>query len=75
MSLEHFTGAFNQTLDATAFVINPPAINGLGLAGGFEIYLQDRTGGSVKDLDTCQTPYNRSKQTPRDKECKILARY
>ena len=45
------TGAFNQTLDATAFVINPPAINGLGLAGGFEIYLQDRTGGSVKDLD------------------------
>lgn len=45
------TGALNQSVDATAFVMNPPAIMGLGLAGGFEIYLQDRTGGSIKDLD------------------------
>lgn len=45
------TGALNQKVDATAFVINPPAIMGMGLAGGFEVYLQDRTGGSVADLN------------------------
>lgn len=45
------TGALNMNLDATAFVMNPPAIMGLGLAGGFEIYLQDRTGGSIQDLE------------------------
>ena len=45
------TGALNQGLDAGAFVMNPPAIMGLGLAGGFEIYLQDRANGSIKDLN------------------------
>ncbi len=45
------TGELNQKLDATAFVLNPPAIMGLGLAGGFEIYLQDRTGGSINKLE------------------------
>ena len=45
------TGALNQKVDATAFVVNPPAIMGMGLAGGFEVYLQDRTGGSVADLN------------------------
>lgn len=45
------TEILHQKVDATAFVMNPPAITGLGLGGGFEIYLQDRTGGSVKDLD------------------------
>lgn len=45
------TGAINQKVDATAFVVNPPAIMGMGLAGGFEIYLQDRTGGSIADLN------------------------
>ena len=44
------TADFNQQLEATAFVMNPPAIDGLGLTGGFEVYVQDRSGGSIKDL-------------------------
>ncbi len=45
------TGGLNQVVEGFGFVMNPPAIMGLGLAGGFEIYLQDRTGGSIKDLN------------------------
>ncbi len=45
------TGALNARLDAIGFVLNPPAIMGLSLTGGFEAYLQDRTGGSIQDLE------------------------
>ncbi len=34
-----------------AFSFSPPAIPGLGSAGGFSFWLQDRSGGSVEDLD------------------------
>lgn len=44
-------GAFNASLDAFSIVSNPPAIMGLSTVGGFEIYLQDRNGGSIKDLE------------------------
>lgn len=44
-------GELNMKLDAISFVINPPAIMGLSLTGGFEAYLQDRTGGSIQDLE------------------------
>lgn len=44
-------GAFNGALDAFSIVANPPAIMGLSTVGGFEIYLQDRNGGSIKDLE------------------------
>ena len=46
-----FTGALMQNPNAIAFALNPPPIMGLSLTDGFEIYIQDRTGGSVQDLN------------------------
>jgi HAE1 family hydrophobic/amphiphilic exporter-1 len=37
--------------EAVAFTFSPPAIPGFGNAGGFSLWLQDRSGGSVEDLD------------------------
>src|SRR5580700_1520102 len=37
--------------DAVAFAFMPPAIPGLGNAGGFSFWLQDRSGGSVAFLE------------------------
>src|SRR5467141_2916695 len=37
--------------EAIAFAFSPPAIPGLGNAGGFSFWLQDRSGGSVAFLD------------------------
>jgi HAE1 family hydrophobic/amphiphilic exporter-1 len=36
--------------EAIAFAFGPPAIPGLGTAGGFTFMLQDRSGGSVEQL-------------------------
>jgi HAE1 family hydrophobic/amphiphilic exporter-1 len=36
---------------ATVFAFMPPAIPGLGTAGGFSLWVQDRSGGSVDFLD------------------------
>ena len=44
-------GAFNASLDAFSLVTTPPAIMGLSTVGGFELYIQDRSGGSIKDLE------------------------
>jgi len=37
--------------EAVAFAFMPPSIPGLGNAGGFSFWLQDRSGGSVEFLD------------------------
>src|SRR5512140_648180 len=37
--------------EAAAFGFNPPAIPGLGFSGGFSLWLQDRSGGSVEFLN------------------------
>jgi HAE1 family hydrophobic/amphiphilic exporter-1 len=42
---------FAQVPEAVAFGFDPPAIPGLGNAGGFSLWLQDRSGGTVDDLD------------------------
>ncbi|MBN1840036.1 MAG: multidrug efflux RND transporter permease subunit [Campylobacterales bacterium] len=51
---EAISGALNGALfgvsDATIFALNPPPIMGLSISGGFEMYLQDRTGGSLEAL-------------------------
>ncbi len=39
-----------QILEAVAFAFPPPAIQGLGTGGGFSLWLQDRSGGSVEFL-------------------------
>lgn len=44
------TGQFMQNRDALAFAGNPPPIMGMSTTGGFELYIQDRTGGSIHDL-------------------------
>lgn len=51
---EALSGVLNGALfgipDATIFALNPPPIMGLSISGGFEMYLQDRTGGSLQEL-------------------------
>jgi HAE1 family hydrophobic/amphiphilic exporter-1 len=37
--------------EATAFALMPPSIPGLGQQGGFTLWLQDRSGGSIEYLD------------------------
>ncbi|MDT4965322.1 MAG: hypothetical protein QOJ64_59 [Acidobacteriota bacterium] len=37
--------------EATSIALTPPAIPGLGNAGGFSMYIQDRSGGTVEFLD------------------------
>jgi HAE1 family hydrophobic/amphiphilic exporter-1 len=41
----------SQVPEAVAFAFMPPSIPGLGNAGGFSLWLQDRSGGSVEFLD------------------------
>jgi len=43
-------GAFSQVREAMAFALNPPAIQGLGVASGFTFKLQDRAGQSNEAL-------------------------
>jgi HAE1 family hydrophobic/amphiphilic exporter-1 len=44
-------GLATQIQEGVAFAFMPPAIPGLGSAGGFSLWLQDRSGGSVEFLD------------------------
>lgn len=36
--------------DGMAFALNPPAINGMGISGGFEMWVQNRAGDSSEQL-------------------------
>jgi multidrug efflux pump len=38
--------------DAMVLFFNPPPISGLSTTGGFEFYVQDRTGGGIQSLST-----------------------
>jgi HAE1 family hydrophobic/amphiphilic exporter-1 len=40
-----------QVPEANCIALLPPAIPGLGNAGGFSLYIQDRSGGTVQFLD------------------------
>ena len=44
-------GSRAEIPEALAFAFMPPAIPGLGIAGGFTMWLQDRSGGSIEFLD------------------------
>jgi HAE1 family hydrophobic/amphiphilic exporter-1 len=55
LSAKGLMQALNQKMrkeipEAIAFAFGPPAIPGLGTAGGFTYMLQDRNGGSVEQL-------------------------
>ena len=46
-----FTMQLNMMIpEATSYVISPPPIMGLSMGGGFEMYIQDRTGGTTEAL-------------------------
>ena len=44
-------GRFSQLMESQTFVVNPPAVPGLGLSGGFTFELQDRSGKTPVELD------------------------
>lgn len=44
-------GKLSSLPEAQIIVINPPAVPGLGFAGGFTMELQDRSGKTVQELD------------------------
>ncbi|HEY2628616.1 MAG TPA: efflux RND transporter permease subunit, partial [Usitatibacter sp.] len=46
--------------DGMAIMFNPPAIRGLGSAGGFEFYIQSRTEGDTKKLGAIITSLNQA---------------
>jgi HAE1 family hydrophobic/amphiphilic exporter-1 len=56
LSAKELAGKLNdafraQIPEATVFAFLPPAIPGLGTSGGFSLWVQDRTGGSVDFLN------------------------
>ena len=46
----NFSRKFYKLKDALVFAFNPPPIRGMSLTGGFEMYVQDRTGASILKL-------------------------
>jgi multidrug efflux pump len=53
--IKQLNGAiFMGIKDAQAFVVNLPTINGLGQFGGFDMYLQDRSGAGHEALVNAQ---------------------
>lgn len=49
--LKRLTGQILGTSDGFSFGVLPPPIMGMSIAGGFEMYVQDRTGGNIQDLE------------------------
>ncbi len=50
--IQKLTGIGMQQPDGIAIAFNPPAIRGLGTAGGFEVYVQTRAGADPLQLST-----------------------
>ena len=44
-------GQFSQNKEAFLFAATPPPIRGMSTTGGFEMYVQDRTGGDIAQLN------------------------
>ena len=49
--LKRLTGQILGTSDGFSFGVLPPPIMGMSIAGGFEMYIQDRTGGNIQELE------------------------
>ena len=43
-------GQFMQNKEAMIIAVNPPPIRGMSSTGGFDMYIQDRTGGDIRTL-------------------------
>ncbi len=50
--IQKLGGIGMQQSDGIAIAFNPPAIRGLGTAGGFEVYVQSRSGGDPMQLSS-----------------------
>ena len=58
-------GMFYGIKEASIFVVNLPTVNGLGQFGGFDMYLQDRSGAGQKALtDARNTLLGKANQNP-----------
>jgi len=44
-------GQLSQNKEAFVLAVNPPPIRGMSATGGFELYVQDRTGGDIVVLN------------------------
>jgi HAE1 family hydrophobic/amphiphilic exporter-1 len=70
LSYRGILGTLNAMLrkevpEAVAFAFSPPAIPGIGSAGGFSFWLQDRSGGSVELLaDSLQKFMDEARKRP-----------
>jgi HAE1 family hydrophobic/amphiphilic exporter-1/multidrug efflux pump len=47
-----FMGAFSQNKEAFLFAVTPPPIRGMSTTGGFELYIQNRTGSDFGTLNS-----------------------
>jgi HAE1 family hydrophobic/amphiphilic exporter-1 len=55
---ERLNAKFRQIApEAFSLAIQPPSIPGLGSQGGFSLWLQDRAGGSIDDLNNALTNF------------------
>ena len=45
-----YMGIFSQNKEAFLFAVTPPPIRGMSTTGGFEMYIQDRTGADITKL-------------------------
>jgi len=50
--LARLQGRFNQIEESIVYAFLSPAINGLGVAGGFQFQLEDRAGVGLQELNT-----------------------
>lgn len=48
---EDMNKKFSQIKDSLIFAVTPPPISGLSNTGGFEMYIQNRTGESISELN------------------------
>ena len=49
--LAHMQGQFIQIQESIVFAFLPPAISGLGVAGGFQMQIEDRAGVGLQELN------------------------
>lgn len=52
MIAKKFMGQFSQNKEAFIFAVTPPPIRGMSNMGGFEMYIQDRTGKDITQLNS-----------------------
>ncbi|CAM3990926.1 efflux RND transporter permease subunit [Arcobacter cloacae] len=63
--LAKFSKELMGTSEGFSFAVVPPPIMGMSVTGGFDMYVQDRTGGTIQDLgDAVNKILERAKTRP-----------